>query len=734
MTEFRIADTFTASLARLSGQEQKAVKIAAFDLQAQPSGAGSSFHRLDRAKDKSFWSVRASDDIRIIVHRTAMSLLMCYAGHHDDAYRWAERRKIERHPMTGAAQLVEIRERVEEIVHRAAAPGAAAPGAPAPAQALFAHMADRRLLTLGVPPEWIGDVKQATEDTLLDLAPHLPAEAAEALLELATGGRPPAHALASHPQLAAYHVADTEAFKLDEARASFGGSASLSTLWSPIGFDHPDAQRRFRLIADSAELAQALEFPWEKWTVFLHPAQRTLVERHYAGPARVAGSAGTGKTVVALHRAVHLARRDPDARVLLATVSKTLANSLAVKLGRLAGNEPEVMRRITVRSIQDVGLGLYAERLGAPNLAAPNLAAPDQIAAWLHDAAAERGERFAPRFLAGEWTEVIDAWQIKDWETYRDFARLGRKTRIGAAQRESLWRLFARVRERLDDAGVMTVADVFGAVTSMVDDAERPFDSVVIDEAQDIGVAELRLLAALANGRPDGLFFAGDLGQRIFQPPFSWKSLGIDIRGRSHTLRVNYRTSQQIRAEADRLLPGEISDMDGNVESRRNAVSVFSGAPPEIKVFEAAGEEIAFAGAWIAARIAEGVQPDEIVVFVRSMEQLSRAEASLSATGLRPVILDQDGEAAPGYARLGTMHRAKGLEFRAVVVMACDDEILPLQERIETLADDAELEEMLNSERHLLYVACTRAREWLLVSGVRPESEFLQDLLMKRQP
>jgi superfamily I DNA/RNA helicase/mRNA-degrading endonuclease RelE of RelBE toxin-antitoxin system len=717
MTEFRIADSFTASLARLAAPEQKAAKIAVFDLQAQPSGTGLSFHRLDRARDRNFWSVRASDDIRIIVHRTTMSLLLCYVGHHDEAYRWAERRKIERHPMTGAAQMVEIRERVEEIVHRA----------PALAPPLFATVAEDRLLALGVPPEWVAEVKQATEDTLLEIAPHLPAEAAEALLELATGGRTPRPIRQEQAPMVAYCLSEPEITAAREDRTPYGRSAGSP----PDGFDHPDAQRRFRLIADSAELARALEFPWETWTVFLHPAQRTLVERHYSGPARVAGSAGTGKTVVALHRAVHLARGDHEARVLLTTVSQTLAESLAIKLGRLAGNEPDVMARIAVRSIETVGLDLYARRFGAPKLAAPG-----QVAEWLHDASAEMGQRFARRFLVGEWTEVIDAWQIKDWASYRDFARLGRKTRLGAAQREALWRLFARVRERLDDAGVMTLADVFGAVTAMVSSGTTspPFDYAVIDEAQDMGVAELRLLAAFAEGRPDGLFFAGDLGQRIFQPPFSWKSLGIDIRGRSHTLRVNYRTSQQIRAEADRLLPGEMRDMDGNVESRRNTVSVFSGAAPDIKVFDAMEDESLFVGSWIAARIAEGIQPDEIAVFVRSAGQLARAESALSSTGLPPVILDHDGEALAGHIRLGTMHRAKGLEFRAVAVMACDDEVLPLQERIESLADDAELEEMLNSERHLLYVACTRAREWLLVSGAKPESEFLQDLLIKSDP
>ena len=256
--EFRIADTFTESLARLTGEEQKAVKITAFDLQMHAAQPGMQLHKLDKAKDPNFLSVRVSRDIRLIVHRTAASLLLCYVDHHDHAYRWAERRKLEIHPKTGAAQLVEMRETVQEILiptYIEAAPSAS------PKVRLFEHVAEDTLLSYGVPSEWLQDVRQATEDTLLPLADHLPSEAAEALLELATGGKLP--------------VAQPVATGADP-------------------FAHPDAQRRFRVMHNVEELERALESPWEKWTIFLHPAQRQWVEGDYSGPARVSGSAGTG--------------------------------------------------------------------------------------------------------------------------------------------------------------------------------------------------------------------------------------------------------------------------------------------------------------------------------------------------------------------------------------------------------------------------------------------------------
>lgn len=295
---FRIADTFTSSLARLTTQEQKAVKTTAFDLQMNVSAPGLSFHKLDRAKDANFWSVRVNQDIRLIVHRTGSSLLLAYVDHHDAAYQWAERRKLERHPTTGAMQLVEVRERVEEVAVVRPVAMAEPAATPAAKPRLFDNLRKVELMGFGVPEDWAEDVRAATEDTLFDVIAHLPQEAQEALLKLAVGERP-------EPLVATPIEADP--------------------------FAHPDAQRRFRVLTNVEELERALDYPWERWAVFLHPDQRQFVERAYSGPARVSGTAGTGKTVVALHRAVHLARRNPGARVLLTTFSKALANALKVK-------------------------------------------------------------------------------------------------------------------------------------------------------------------------------------------------------------------------------------------------------------------------------------------------------------------------------------------------------------------------------------------------------------------
>lgn len=692
--DFRIADTFTDSLARLTGDEQKAVKTSAFDLQMNAARPGLSFHKLDKAKDKNFWSVRVSADIRLIVHKSPQSLLLCYVDHHDKAYSWAERRRLETHPTTGAAQLVEIRERVQEILVpkyvevRDPAPKHPAAGSKA---LLFASRSEAELLGYGVPAEWLDDVRRADEDSLLTLAGHLPSEAAEALLELAVGGTP----------------ITVSAKNIDP-------------------FEHPDAQRRFRVMKDVEALERALAYPWEKWTTFLHPAQRQWVERDYRGPARISGSAGTGKTIVALHRAVFLARLQPDSRVLLTTFSTALANALQTKLRRLISNEPRLGERIDVHALDAIGTRLFEKHFGALRLA-------DSVAIkrYLQDEMAKHNAvKFSVGFLVSEWADLVDAWQLDSWHAYRDVKRLGRKTRLSEAQRMALWAIFDAVRVRLKAEGLVTRACMFAGLSDRLASLKhRPFDFVVVDEAQDVSVAQLRFLASLSSGGSNSLFFAGDLGQRIFQQPFSWKALGVDVRGRSRTLNINYRTSHQIRAQADRLLGPQVSDVDGNTEDRRGTVSVFNGPLPTVASYDSQAAEGSAVSAWLKERSAEGYMAHEIGIFVRSDAELPRALKAVAASGLPHKLLDDGVETIAGHLSVGTMHLAKGLEFRGVAVMACDDEVIPLQSRISEIGDEADLEEIYNTERHLLYVACTRARDCLLVSSVKPSSEFLADMM-----
>ncbi|MGP9792014.1 UvrD-helicase domain-containing protein, partial [Roseinatronobacter sp. NSM] len=484
---FRIADTFSDALARLTAQEQKAVKTAAFDLQMNPATPGLSMHRVDRARDKGFWTARVNSDIRLVLHKQGGDTLLAWVGHHDDAYAWAETRRIDTHPRTGAAQIVEIRETVQEVViQRYVEEAIRLPR-------LFEGEADEVLLSWGVPEDWLDVVRDATEDTVLDIASHLPAEAAEAILQAATGTRPAPVAVA----------AGTDPFA------------------------HPDAGRRFRVMENVEELRAALDAPWERWAVYLHSAQREYVERDFNGPARVIGSAGTGKTVVALHRAVRLAQ-DPEARVLLTTFNARLAEALARKLPLLASEQ--VCARVHVSALGDVIRDLHAQAFGPSELVSE-----DRLTELLTQAIEKTNAPLSVEFLRDEWSLIVDAWNVRDWDSYRDLPRLGRKVRLPAARREAGWGVFEALRMALVEQNLKTEAQL---AHDLAASGGLSFSYAIVDEAQDISVPELMLLGQALGMAENGLFFAGDIGQRIFRAPFPWAATGVEIRGRSRSLKV----------------------------------------------------------------------------------------------------------------------------------------------------------------------------------------------------
>lgn len=694
--EFRTSDTFANSLGRLTNQEQKAVKLTAFDLHMHMEALDSAppglrLHKLDNCKDPNFWSASSNMDLRIIFHRSEGNLLLCYVDHHDKAYRWAEKRKLETHPTTGAAQLVEVREIVREETTESE-PFYYSSTAPK----LFAHISESQLLSYGVPPINMAAVLSvATEEELVDLIDVMPSEAAEALLEIFEGKTPkPAKKAAANSN----------------------------------PFNHPDAMRRFRVLEDMEALERALDYPWDKWTLFLHPSQQDLVERDFKGPARVTGSAGTGKTIVALHRAMHLVSESEEKRVLLATYSGLLANRLRDLSKRLISEKRQLSlgERLEVYSVKERAAQLYRANLGQFQLATE-----EQVTEMLSSAAEAENSDYSQRFLLDEWNYLIDASQLRDWESYRDAKRTGRKSRLSEAKRQHLWAIFNRVWLALAQQGLITEAEMYTRLAETLAQRDRViFDHVLIDEAQDLTIPQLKLIAALGQNRPNSLFFAGDLGQRIFQPGFSWKALGIDLRGRSSTLKINYRTSHQIRRQADKLLDSEISDSDGNIDDRSGTISLFNGPEPVIELFDEQNEENVFVGKKIRGWLDANIAPEEIGIMVRSEDQFERAKSALNSAGANFNPMSRAMEWVTGKVSLCTMHLAKGLEFKCVVLMACDDDLLPLEERLEAvMGDEQAMKEVEDTERHLLYVACTRARDELVITSAGDASDYLEDLL-----
>ncbi len=608
--------------------------------------------------------------------------IFCYVGHHDEAYDWARRRKFEVHATTGAAQIIEVAEVVCEeirIIPREAPRG------------LLAQEDPKYLLALGVPESFIDLVRNADQDLLLELAGRLPEEAQEALLALATGQRP-------------------------EARPVELGRAA-----DP--FSHPDAQRRFWVATDEESLAQALHRPWAEWLVFLHPSQRIAVERNFNGPARVFGAAGTGKSVVAMHRSARLARQSQGARVLLTTFSKVLASRLSDGMDTLLGPASETRGQVEVAHLHGYAHS-HASRFGKLTIA------DDSTLNEL--IARSRGgldPAFDNAFLRSEWDAVIDFWGFSSFESYRDVPRTGRGTALSPRVRRQLWDVFAKIRDALAARELHTFGEVCDRLRERIAAAgTQPFQHVIVDEAQDLGPRELRLVAALAPPGSAALFFAGDVGQRIFRWPFAWSKAGVDVRGRCQRLAVNYRASAEIRGFSEGLLPSRVADVDGEPQER-DVVSLLRGPEPEIKGADDLAQEIDVLTNWLVAAQHRGIAPSEIAVFARTRKVLEdRAKPALARADLAGTWLSVDHDIDPGSVALATLHSAKGLEFRAVAVVGCDEAHIPLRAALEGVTDPETKRIVRDRELSLLYVGCTRARDELLVLWSGRPSPFIKSM------
>jgi len=566
-----------------------------------------------------------SSDLRFIVHQAGENVCACYVGHHDDAYRWAERHRQEVHPVTGAMQIIEVIERTEEVVRKIVREELAMPP-------LFRNYERDYILALGVPPIWLDAVMAASsDDELLELVGHLPQEAGERLLELADGKPVP------RPE-------------------------------SAVGVDryeHPDARRRFKTIDSKDALREALDFPWAQWIVFLHPSQRRVMELTYRGPARISGAAGTGKTVVALHQAAHLARKSASARVLLTTFSRTLAFRLGQQADILLATEPETRRRIAIDHVHKVARDVWTAATGKRFEALDS----DVLNQALERANRTAKAQFPLSFVRAEWDAIIQPGGIVSWEEYKRAPRTNRGTPLGARQRLALWSVFETAIRTLSEGGLMTWDQLcFEAAASV---GRTQFTHVVADEYQDFGPAELKLLKALASDDEEGLFLCGDLGQRIYKGRASWLSLGIDVRGRSHSLTVNYRTTEQVRRFADKILAdpgGKLAD-----EPDRRSISLLSGPEPRVQGYGTMAEEIDGAATALRALRGEGYEPHDIAVFAHGQTTLrERAEPACRKAGIEFRELSDDSSVVADAVSVGTMHRAKGLEFKAVLVMGCE--------------------------------------------------------------
>ncbi len=701
-----VASDFLNSFSRIPRRQQAKVLDFVTRFRADPTSTGIHYEKIANAADANMRSVRIGDDYRGIVLKPEAGnvYLLLWVDHHDRAYQWAERKRYRIHPETGSIQLIEVEEGAPE-------PAEKAEGGQEDA-GLFAGIRDRQLLRLGVPEEKLNWIRTLSSQEELDRAmDDLPQEAYEALFFLADG------------------------YSFEEVCQEFGRTdqdQAVDTADFGSALEHPDSRRRFVVVEDDLVLAAILNAPLEKWRIFLHPSQQKLVERHWNGPVRVLGGAGTGKTVAAMHRARWLAEsifQGDNDRILFTTFTRNLATDIEENLSRICARE--AMRRIEV-----INLDRWVARLLKKKGYRYQIDYGDRTRDLWHRAVdlAPAEPDLPLSFYREEWERVVQPQEIDTVEQYMKASRLGRGARLNRKSRREVWKVFEEYRALLNEHGLREREDALEDARHVLESASDffPYRAVVVDEAQDMGPQAFRLIRRMVpeEQAENSLFIVGDAHQRIYRHKVVLGQCGIDIRGRSRKLRINYRTTDETRKWAVGLLEGvTVDDLDGGVDDQKGYKSLTHGAAPEIRRFGSFREEAGFIAAHLQESESKGEALKESCLVVRTNDLLSQYESALSEKGIETYRIRRsqpEDRAAPGL-RLATMHRVKGLEFDWVIIAGVNEGVVPFAGIGADSADPVVQRETEIQERALLYVASTRAKKEVLVTSFGEPSRFLSE-------
>lgn len=686
-----LSQDFLLQLAKLPAGVQSKVMKWAIQFQSDPTSAGINYENINGARDSNLKSVRLDRDWRGIVFKPNAGdvYVLLYVGHHDQAYRWAENRKLAINPVTGAMQLVVLESTTEAVPAAAAAPVAA--GSAPSAKLLFTSLDDHELLSLGVPEESLAAVRTVASDEQLDaMQPQLPVEAYEGLF-LVSAGDTVSQVLAAR-ETRVDRVVDTADF-----------ATALATA---------ESQSRFVIVNDDEAMMAIMNAPLAQWRVFLHPTQNKLASGDRSGPVRVLGGAGTGKTVLAMHRAKWLAenRTPPGKKVLFTTFTRNLASDIEQNLKALCGSN--TLAKLEVRNLDAWVHGfMRAQKLEHRIVYDRKQDGAQQ--AWQAAMAVRDTKLDLPGdFYELELEQVILAQGITTLEQYRTARRTGRGVVLSRAKRDAVWPVFEEYRGQLSSRKLKEVDDAYREVAALLAGTapESDYSAIVVDETQDFGPQALKLLRALIPTGPNDLFFVGDGHQRIYsRNRAAMSKCGIDIRGRSKKLYLNYRTTDEIRRHAVALLEGcEVDDLDdGHDETKRYKSLTHGPVPTALSVdgLEAAAQKsIEFIKGWQAAR-QDGPSPSFCVI-ASSEKNREAMSNQFQAAGLPCVTISAQSNHADSrdVVHFATMHRAKGLEFDVVVVVAPSSFFGNPEET--------------QNQRKLLYVALTRAKHGALMLRV----------------
>jgi hypothetical protein len=688
-----ISTDFFTSFAALPKTQQGKVTAFINKFRNDPTASGINFEKIEGGVDKNICSVRIDLTYRGIVVKMEESgvYMLLWVDHHDEAYAWAKNKKCSINKTTGSVQIFDVQ---QVTIEKQVTPG------------IFAELADDILTRIGVPEEQFDFVKSITNlEDLYAKKAFIPEEAYEGLEWIGNG------------------------FEVEEV---------LETLYSaqqPVDFKEDDyaaalqtdaSKKTFVIVEGEDELEAIMSEPLEKWRIFLHPTQRKVVNKTFSGPARVLGGAGTGKTVVAMHRAKKLAEElESGKKILFTTYTKNLAEDIKVNLKKIC--TVEEMKKIEVINL-DAWVNDFLKGQGYEY----NIVYNSEIdKVWDAAIAYAAGElSFLPTFYKDEWVKVVQAQEAYSIEQYAKASRLGRGVRLDRKKKMQIWEVFEEYQNIMNEKQYRDTETAMYECRKLVEKKypDGQYASIIVDEGQDLSPSAYRLLRTLAGETHENdIFIVGDSHQRIYKNKAVLSKCGINIKGRSSYLRINYRTTEEIRKFAFALLNGvSFDDLDDEYDNGRGVQSLTHGQKPEIHECNTPEEELSYIVERIQELQAVGVEQKNICIVARTHKLLDGYIAGLQWVGIKSFEIKAnkiDDRSFDG-VRIATMHRVKGLEFDHVFVAAVNKKVLPFGSKAD-FEDDVSLEEFRTSEKCLLYVALTRARKSAYISCYGGLSELV---------
>lgn len=687
---------FLKSFTALPRQIQGKVIDFTSKLRNNPRSPGINYEKIHNAADKKIYSVRIDDTYRGIVVRQEKSgaYLLLWVDHHDKAYDWAKRKKCAVNPQYGNLQIFDIQQ--VEIIEESSTVSTG----------LFSHVTNNELLALGVPKEQLNIVRTLSSvEEFYGSSDSIPEDAYEALEWVADGFTP-------------QEVLELFSGEKEDVPDDNDFVAALK---------NPRSQKTFVIVDREEELRKIMAEPLEKWRVFLHPTQRKIVRRSYSGPARVLGGAGTGKTVVAMHRAKWLAGQlCGKEKLLFTTFTTNLAEDIKDNLQKICTVEEQ-------KHIEVVNLDAWVVQFLREQEYPYSIEYDDNILNKIWEEAitlSEEKTEFPINFFSDEWSKIVNGQEAFSSELYLKASRLGRGTSLTRKERMQVWRVFEEYQKLMEEKQLRDVDTAMYECGKIIENAsEGPrYTSIIVDEGQDLSMNAYRLLRALAGAEhPNDIFIVGDAHQRIYKNKAVLSRCGINIRGRSSCLRINYRTTEEIRKFAFGLLKGTtFDDLDGGYDDGKACHSLTHGKVPHVEVFKSAAEESDFILTKLKQLMEHGVDLRNVCIVARTHRLLDDYIAQLTNAGIKFYEIKRsklDDRSSEG-VRVATMHRVKGLEFEHVFVVAVNKRVVPPVSAID-YTDPVTVEEAITAEKCLLYVALTRAQKSAYITSYGTPSELL---------